>query len=238
MSYCHRLKHSISLVQQRFTNARLPTSLKLFHNSNRAAATTEERKIGNLRSFLDHLLFPIRAAPYPSSLDDFWPRSVHESKIIVTRIFLWLGLVLLLPTYIVDLDMPIGPSMLPTINILGDIVAIWRLSLIRKYQVGDIVQCGINVSTIQKGATAGESVVVGGRNEGSSIRYVIKRITHIEDQGSAENRQDRLVWIEGDCPEQSRDSRHYGPISESCVLGRVVMRLWPLGNAWFRPNKY
>ena len=39
------------------------------------------------------------------------------------------------------------------------------------------------------------------------------------------------VWIEGDNPLQSTDSRHYGPLPESCLRGRVVRRLWPLTNS-------
>ncbi len=37
------------------------------------------------------------------------------------------------------------------------------------------------------------------------------------------------VWLEGDNPLHSTDSRHYGPIPESALRGRVVRRLWPLG---------
>ena len=37
------------------------------------------------------------------------------------------------------------------------------------------------------------------------------------------------VWLEGDNPMHSTDSRHYGPIPESALRGRVVRRLWPLG---------
>mmetsp|Transcript_12206 Transcript_12206/g.17028 ORF Transcript_12206/g.17028 Transcript_12206/m.17028 type:complete len:442 (-) Transcript_12206:372-1697(-) len=36
------------------------------------------------------------------------------------------------------------------------------------------------------------------------------------------------VWVEGDNPLDSLDSRHYGPIPLSALRGRLVMRLWPL----------
>ena len=36
------------------------------------------------------------------------------------------------------------------------------------------------------------------------------------------------VWLEGDNPLHSTDSRHYGPIPESSVRGRVVLRIWPI----------
>lgn len=37
------------------------------------------------------------------------------------------------------------------------------------------------------------------------------------------------VWLEGDNPFHSTDSRHYGPIPVSAIRGRIVMRIWPLG---------
>ena len=36
------------------------------------------------------------------------------------------------------------------------------------------------------------------------------------------------VWVEGDNPLESTDSRHYGPLPTSALRGRVVLRLWPL----------
>jgi len=39
---------------------------------------------------------------------------------------------------------------------------------------------------------------------------------------------DRHVWLEGDCPPFSLDSRHYGPISMEDLYGRLIVRVWPL----------
>ena len=36
------------------------------------------------------------------------------------------------------------------------------------------------------------------------------------------------VWVEGDNPLESTDSRHYGPLPLSALRGRIVLRLWPL----------
>jgi signal peptidase I len=38
------------------------------------------------------------------------------------------------------------------------------------------------------------------------------------------------VWLEGDNPLQSTDSRHYGPVSVMSLRGRVVLRLWPISS--------
>ena len=35
------------------------------------------------------------------------------------------------------------------------------------------------------------------------------------------------VWLEGDCPPFSLDSRHYGPIPMAWICGRLLLRLWP-----------
>jgi signal peptidase I len=36
------------------------------------------------------------------------------------------------------------------------------------------------------------------------------------------------VWLEGDCPPFSLDSRQHGPIPISLIRGRLVLRLWPM----------
>ena len=38
------------------------------------------------------------------------------------------------------------------------------------------------------------------------------------------------IWVEGDNPLQSTDSRHYGPLPMSALRGRIVLRLWPLND--------
>ena len=37
----------------------------------------------------------------------------------------------------------------------------------------------------------------------------------------------QCVWLEGDCPLFSMDSRQCGPIHSSKIRGRLVFRLWP-----------
>jgi len=53
------------------------------------------------------------------------------------------------------------------------------------------------------------------------------------DQGGRVEQLDTLVvpkqcvWVEGDCPLFSMDSRQYGPIHVSNLRGRLIFRLWP-----------
>jgi len=46
---------------------------------------------------------------------------------------------------------------------------------------------------------------------------------------------DGCVWLEGDCPPFSLDSRHYGPIPLDWICGRLILRLWPWNdNVYFQ----
>ena len=43
------------------------------------------------------------------------------------------------------------------------------------------------------------------------------------------------MWLEGDNPMNSNDSRDYGPIPQALVVGRVLCRVWPLRtDMWMR----
>jgi inner membrane protease subunit 1 len=44
---------------------------------------------------------------------------------------------------------------------------------------------------------------------------------------------DKHVWLEGDNPASSFDSRAYGPVPMRHVRGRVVARVWPLSQIGF-----
>ncbi|GAX12557.1 hypothetical protein FisN_13Lu015 [Fistulifera solaris] len=46
---------------------------------------------------------------------------------------------------------------------------------------------------------------------------------------------DDYLWLEGDNPLNSSDSRDYGPVPTELVIGRVLLRLWLIRKrAWFR----
>ena len=47
----------------------------------------------------------------------------------------------------------------------------------------------------------------------------VKRLTRVEPDGR--------VWVEGDNPFGSTDSRELGALPADCVRGRVVGRVWP-----------
>ena len=47
----------------------------------------------------------------------------------------------------------------------------------------------------------------------------VKRLVRREPEG---------WWVEGDNPARSRDSRHFGPVHSSRIVGRLVVRYAPL----------
>lgn len=44
------------------------------------------------------------------------------------------------------------------------------------------------------------------------------------------------VWLEGDNPHNSTDSREYGPVPAALIGGRVVARVWPPSEAAWVPR--
>lgn len=44
---------------------------------------------------------------------------------------------------------------------------------------------------------------------------------------------DDRVWVMGDNRSNSADSRQFGPIAESTIVGRVVLRVWPVTDLSF-----
>ena len=50
-------------------------------------------------------------------------------------------------------------------------------------------------------------------------REIVKRVVQVDLHNDA--------WLEGDNPEESTDSRTYGPVPRRLVVGRVKWRYWP-----------
>lgn len=67
----------------------------------------------------------------------------------------------------------------------------------------------------RKRARAGQIVVVS-LPDGT---LAVKRLLRIEADGR--------VWVEGDNPFGSADSRTLGPLAPDAIRGRVLWRLWP-----------
>jgi mitochondrial inner membrane protease subunit 1 len=156
------------------------------------------------------------------------------------------------------LDRTRGPSMLPTIFPLGDLylrdTGAWHraLGIGRSYQVGDVVAFpspnGHGYSCKRIVAVEGDKVLRFGQfahvynhredlgivaphrpgsynlswDEGMIDGKPVKDISYIVIVPPGH------VWLEGDFPLFSVDSRHYGPLPLASIRGRLLMRLWPL----------
>ncbi|XP_024542968.1 mitochondrial inner membrane protease subunit 1 isoform X1 [Selaginella moellendorffii] len=119
--------------------------------------------------------------------------------------------------HVLQIQQCIGPSMLPTFNIRGDILVTERLSVkLGKIRVGDVVMA---------------------RSPSDPRMVVCKRILGLEGDtitvvsdkgGSAKVKIPKgHVWLQGDNFHKSRDSREYGPVPSALLQGRVFYRIWP-----------
>jgi len=178
----------------------------------------------------------------------------------------------------------LGPSMLPTIQFVGDIWLVetgawkrawrWILGLLRQdeenlpdvgsiYEVGDLV-IWEDTKTGKRSckrivALEGDTVhrfgeyrklyrsrsdvgILWPKNKEEAIDRVFGAFSTedkeegndvLEHQGGTLEQSYKIVvpkqcvWLEGDCPLFSMDSRQYGPIHSSKIRGRLVFRLWP-----------
>ena len=130
--------------------------------------------------------------------------------------------------YLVDVTMCVGPSMLPTFNSAGDVVVMERISAhLRTIKPGEIVVARSPTNARQTvckrvRAVAGEEVKVPGAFWQPEKRLRIP-------QGH--------IWLQGDNPNNSTDSRHYGPVPLALVKGRVFFKLWPAWEMGSTPPK-
>jgi len=67
----------------------------------------------------------------------------------------------------------------------------------------------------------------------SGDSLLVKRVARALRQDRAGSRATDTggIWVLGDNPEESVDSRSFGPVARDRVLGRVVFRYWPPSRA-------
>lgn len=124
--------------------------------------------------------------------------------------------------YGMNTTMSVGPSMLPTFNVRGDILLSEYISpRIGRIRAGDVVVAvkptDPRVSVVKRvKGTSGEVIQVTTKRSGIPQEYQVP---------------DGFVWLEGDNKAQSTDSREYGPVPYALVKGRVVARCWPFSQA-------
>jgi mitochondrial inner membrane protease subunit 1 len=149
------------------------------------------------------------------------------------------------------MDMTLGPSMLPTFRTVGEVyvreTGAWSrlLGIPIAYEIGDLVvfrdSNGRYVGKRIIGVEGDEVLRYGeyvqqylDREDWGITKSIIEEIQPFEDENEVVRDPGRKitvpskhVWLEGDFPPFSRDSRHYGPIPVEWIRGRIVARIWP-----------
>ncbi|KAG4304146.1 hypothetical protein PORY_002510 [Pneumocystis oryctolagi] len=117
-----------------------------------------------------------------------------------------------------------GPSMLPTLNIYGDLLGVdkWNGKDGRKCRVGDIIVA------IKPGTT---NVRIAKRIIGMPGDIVCK--DPLMNNAEFIEVPQGHVWVMGDNLLHSLDSRNYGPLPMALIKGKVVCRVLP-DFKWFK----
>lgn len=118
-----------------------------------------------------------------------------------------------------------------------------------KFMTGISVGDVIVIESMEKAGTAckrviglpGDTIIVNsefssvnrGFFEDKDSRSILDMFLKLEDNNRPRRQKlvvvpDGHLWIEGDNTLQSNDSRYYGPIPMSLIVGKVVGRVWPL----------
>jgi len=151
------------------------------------------------------------------------PAPVKNLKQTLIRIFFSATQVFayshLFSTYVASSIMPVGCSMLPTLQPQGEVLLVEHMSShFGLLEVGDVVTSS---------------------SPENPREIICKRILAVEGQSVDLPRSwshpfgARIVipkghvWLQGDNASVSKDSRAYGPVPLRLLQGRVFMRCWP-----------
>ena len=128
-------------------------------------------------------------------------------------------------THVADLTLCVGPSMMPTFKPKGDVVVVAKRERAwtgRQTRRGDVVLATSPTNPTQlvfkRVVGLGGDVVDVPHSNGRNFRLTTRRVR--VPPGS--------VWLQGDNARNSTDSRDYGPVPEEMLLGRAMVRVWPL----------
>ncbi|KAL5564211.1 hypothetical protein UlMin_027375 [Ulmus minor] len=132
----------------------------------------------------------------------------------------FLGFLHVTNTYICSSTLVYGPSMLPTLNLTGDVLLAEHFShRFGKVGCGDLVL----VRSPQDPRKTVTKRVLG--MEGDRITFFVE--PNISERSRTILVPKGHVWIQGDNIYASNDSRHFGPVPYGLVQGKVFFRVWP-----------
>lgn len=150
-------------------------------------------------------------APWRALVKEGWERTVVFTQFICSlNVF---------TNHVCEVHQCLGPSMLPTFNVAGDILLLEHIS--NKFwgiKVGDVVMARSPTNprlVVCKRVLGleGDQVTLLPTIAKGQIQHVVVPKGH--------------VWLQGDNTANSTDSRNYGPVPYALVTGRVFYRIWP-----------
>ncbi|XVF18416.1 hypothetical protein REPUB_Repub11eG0019600 [Reevesia pubescens] len=122
--------------------------------------------------------------------------------------------------YILSSSHVLGPSMLPTLNISGDVVLVEHLShRLGKLGSGDLIMVR---SPLDPKKNLNKRIVA---MEGDKVTFSLDPTRSHSSRSIVVPKGH--VWIQGDNMYASHDSRHFGPVPYGLIQGKVLLRVWP-----------
>jgi mitochondrial inner membrane protease subunit 1 len=205
--------------QQRFAPPSPPLFKQCCHNFSRQFSANSDKYSTKLGKRFFSLKTKAKESP---ESDNVWlSSSAGEFMVGLVK---FTAIVYCIQSYVIDITLCVGPSMLPTLNSAGDILLLSRfLHRYRPVEVNDVVvaRSPSNPSQIVCKRVLGL--------EGDYIQYKRPRSGNMEFSYSKKGIvvPDGHIWLQGDNESNSTDSRHYGPVPEALVTGIALMRIWP-----------
>ncbi|KAJ4726545.1 mitochondrial inner membrane protease subunit 1 [Melia azedarach] len=148
-----------------------------------------------------------------------WKLIVKEALSQTLTVAKFLCLLHVTDNYLCSPTLVYGPSMLPTLNLTGDVVLSEHVS----HRLGRVGPGDIVLVRSPLDPTKFVTKRVGGV-EGDRVTFLEPRIsdtcrTFVVPKGH--------VWIQGDNIYASNDSRHFGPVPYGLIQGKAFFRVWP-----------
>ena len=143
-----------------------------------------------------------------------------------------------------SVDFLIGPSMLPTVQPKGDVYLRVKSWAMDHPEVGHVIvfqdfkggyACkriiGVENNDVNVYGEYASTIYKDRKDLGVPAIPVPNMLPPWQNETQITNGRIKVptntLWVEGDNPLDSVDSRHYGPIPVSNVKGRILYRLWP-----------
>jgi hypothetical protein len=70
----------------------------------------------------------------------------------------------------------------------------------------------------------GKVVLIQRQSEVGTDFLQVKRVTQVSNSASASDARKIEFWVEGDCKEKSTDSRNWGALNSTEVIGKLIFR--------------